>query len=496
VSLGFYPISELPLTALASGQSVGALTASIYLSTNGYISHSSASVPSTAVLPRVRQALDFSRSLAAGERFGGPVQSVGEIVLENADGYFDGTLTGYAIDGRRVRVKMGGPDFAYDDFGTVFDGTAKEWVYTETEIRLPIRDNLELLNVPIQTTVYTSATGGNAFAGKPQPLLFGKVFNITPPLKDPVGLVYHVNSDGSTIVSTVYDQGVALSAVVSSPAAGQYSVDASAGTFTLGGSPAGIITCTARGVASASTTSDIVQRICENYAGLAQSSLDLGTFQDLSNQSSIGIWIGPEQRSCLDVIGEIMYGVGGWFGFNRAGKLQVGILEAPASAVSQGTFTQTDILAIERVSLPSEVSPPNFQRRVGYQRNYTLQSTDLAGSVSDERRAFLREEYRVAISTDTNIKSTHLLATDPPIVRGLFTEQTDAQDEADRLLTLYKADRSHYRVTIKGRSFGLDLGQTVQIVYPRWDMTDGKYFVIVGMGDDAMNNQAVLELFG
>jgi hypothetical protein len=347
--MGFAPISEQPLSALASGQSVEALLAQIYLSTDGYVSHASATVPNTAFLPRVRQALDFSRSMVQGDRFGGPVQSIGEIVLENADGYFDGTLTGYAIDGRRIRVKMGSPDFAYDDFGTVFDGTAREWVYTEQDIRLPIRDNLELLGVQVQASTYTSATGGANFAGKPLPLLFGKVFNIAPPLIDPSGLVYHVNADGSTTVSAVFDQGVELSAVVSSPAAGQYTVNSSAGTFTLGGTPAGVVTCNAR--AGASTAASIVQRICETYGGLATDTLDSGTFYDFPNTASIGLWTGVDHVSCIDVIAAALHGVGGWFGYNRQGKLQIGVLSAPDAAASQADFTTANIVSIERVRL-------------------------------------------------------------------------------------------------------------------------------------------------
>src|SRR5690606_19221589 len=101
--------------------------------------------------------------------------------------------------------------------------------------------------------------------------------------------------------------------------------------------------------------------------------------------------------------------------------------------------------SLEREPLPDSVDPIVWRARVGWQRNYTVQ-TDLAASVSDARRTFAAEPLRVATSENSAIKTRHLLAREYGPVAGLYAEEADAETEAQRLFNLWGTQRGMYRV--------------------------------------------------
>jgi len=501
---GFWAYGEQPFGTLSVGQSFSETIVPFYLSRGGYISQANDSIPSQEFLPRAIVPLTFRRSLlAGGEVAGNMVTALGDLQIDNSDGHFDSLLTDFAIDGRRVVVRMGRPTDSYDDFGIVFDGTAAQWVFGETSIQLPLRDNSFRLDGPIQGNLYAGTgglEGGEDLTEKPKPLCYGKVFNIAATLVDPASLLYQVHDGAINDVPAVYDRGVALTKVGGTPSSGQYSVNTALGTFTLGGSPAGLVTADVEGSASPSyvtATSDIVRRIVEDHADFDDANIDNGSFLNMKsdNAAPVGIYLAPVPRNFLDVLGELVLGVGGYHGFNRNGELMVGVFRAPSGAPKEN-FTREDVMAITKLPLPAGISPPNWRRRVGYQRNYTVQIQDLAGSVTDARRAYLAEAFRIAGASDGAIRITHLQATDPPVVPGLFANEADASAEATRLLNLYKEERAIYRITVENQFLDLDLGDVVKITFPRWDLTSGKLFRVVGMNEDLQRNRIEVEVFG
>ena len=192
-----------------------------------------------------------------------------------------------------------------------------------------------------------------------------------------------------------------------------------------------------------------------------------------------------------------MGSVGGWAGFRRNGKLEVNIFEAPASQPVL-FLDVTDAIEVKRDKLPSSLTPPPWRHRVGYQKNYTVQS-DLAGSVSGARRGFAAEEYRLAEASNTTILIDHPFANDLPPVNGLFVNQADAEAEAERLLDLHRDTRAIYRVTMQavpGRGYLINLGETINVTYPRWDLSVGRNLRVVEVSEDGKNNRIELAAYG
>ncbi len=141
------------------------------------------------------------------------------------------------------------------------------------------------------------------------------------------------------------------------------------------------------------------------------------------------------------------------------------------------------------------MDPPNWRRRVGYQPNYSVQTTDLAGAVSAERRQFLSQAFRVANSfASEQIKADYLQATDPDPLPNAFAFKPDADAEANRLVELWGRKRHLYRITTKLRAYRLGIGQTVTLTYPRYGLDAGKAAAIVGTRLDADRNESQLLL--
>lgn len=493
--------SDLPFAALPDSVLTDPGLQTFYLSTNGYTSGADDSVADQYFDARVQQALSFDRALVGDARVGGLTRGQGELVLLNGDRLLDTLLDGFALDGRRVTVRHGRSAFSYDAFRTVFRGVMMGVVATRVDLRIEVRDNLDRLNIPIQTNNY-AGTGGNEggadLEGKPKPLCFGQVFNVPAVLVDAANNVYQVAAHQINAVTAVRDRGVALNAAPSGGAGlGEYEVDLSTGLITLGGAPDGQITADVQGHSSpsyATATSDIVKRILESFGGFTADDMDLPSFADMASAqpATVGIWIGTEQRTIADIVDELLIGVGGFGAERRDGLFSVGVFTAPTGAAL--ALTDEDMSDLSREMLPGSFYPPAWRQQVGYQKNYTVQN-DIAGSVAAATRTAIANPYRIAAAATASVQLAHLLAPDPPYVLALFANAADAEDEATRLNALYSTTRSVYRFRLGRKGFGLNLNQVVHLTYPALGLDLGKYGRVIGLRDDAASRDVEVTVF-
>jgi hypothetical protein len=140
-------------------------------------------------------------------------------------------------------------------------------------------------------------------------------------------------------------------------------------------------------------------------------------------------------------------------------------------------FDRTDVLQISREALPSALTPPPYRFRCAYQHNWTVQ-TDVAGSVGATRTSFLAQADRYSDSIDLTVKTDHPFAHDRDPIPSYFNNQADAQTESDRLLALYRSKAALYRFTVGVQPFILDLGDIVNLTYPRWDLLSVATFAL------------------
>ena len=480
----------------------GGAVVTLHYSDHGFVTEPGDSPANQYFEPRVVSALNFERHLFQRGLIGGrSIPNFGEIVLANTDGGLDGFLA-YGWDDRRVRVLLGGEGFAYGEFGLVFDGTAEQIEATDEMLTVRLRDWQHKLDKPVQGTLYAGADGnegGSDLAGVRKPLALGRVLNVRPVMVDPGAGRYQVHDGTIDDVDALYVGGVVYTKIAGTPAANQYAIDAATGFVTVGGAPlTEQVTCDVKGAkpggAYLTTVADIVEEIVTSQGGLGAGDLDDASFTALNaaNNATVGVYIdGANGRSVLEVLDELVASIGGYYGFDRSGKFEVGRLEAPGGTPA-ATFTNVEILEIDRPA----TALPVHRVRLGYQPNGTVQvEFQLNGGATAPRRAFAAREFRHVTAEDISVLTMHPLAGDLEI-NTLLDGSADASAEASRLLNLYKADRDLFRVRVKTQPFALELADTVRLTYPRFGLEAGKEFRVIGLVEDAASNEVELTLWG
>ena len=60
----------------------------------------------------------------------------------------------------------------------------------------------------------------------------------------------------------------------------------------------------------------------------------------------------------------------------------------------------------------------------------------------------------------------------------------------------YDERRDFFSVTVKTQAFQIELGETAELTHSRFGLSAGKKFVVVGIAERAVVNEAVLDLWG
>lgn len=445
-------------------------------------------------------------------------KQVGFIRLANHDGALDSIVRSYAVDGRQTRVRYGPYFSPYKDYTVIVDALGLSWEGRQNSIEINLRDRSLSLDKPLQTTLYGGTGGADGttdIEGKPKPLVFGKVLNITPVLIDPTNLIYQVHDGTISDVLSVYDQGDALtdsttdvasySALVSeSVSAGNFATANAVGMFKLGSSPAGLITCDILGDAPnvaaapqgyADTLDVIAERVLVNVAGVSVNNIRTDTFAGVAAiAGEMGFYISQNETPTTGEVLDLLFAsVGAWWGSDRLGKIRAGRLIDPASKAPAREFDEFSLIEFEQET----TFVPRWRQRVGYQRNWTVQrGEDLDAAVTDARRQFLAEPFRAVSSSDSTVKTRHLEAMDPPPLVSLYDNETDAQTLADLLKDLYSPDRRAFRSVIKRRGYSLDLGSVIRVSWPRYGLSNGINLMVIQIREDADKEETSLRLWG
>lgn len=491
-------------------------TFKIFSATEDFVTLPTDSLSQQPFFGTLMQPVTFTRSLLGSNIIGSFTSSNGELDLANTDGTYDFLIQGFAIDGRQITVKIGREGDSYDDFYTIFSGTATDWIVQEDIVKILLTDNSLMLSIPVQPHLYGGTggiDGGTDLVGKYKPRAFGYVNNVSPPAVMPSSLLYQVNDGPVQAITAVYDRGSALTQgadystvtflLAATVAAGTYATCLAQGFFRLETTPIGTVTADVSGDNTGgifvSTSSDIVRRIIATTSSIGDpSGLYLPSFANVAalQPAPVGYWVAPGDTSTIaDVLSHIMGGIGGYAGFRRSGKLEVGIFQLATGIAPNASFDVSDVIAIQRQALPTSLSPPPWRFQVAYQHNWTTQ-TDIAGSVGLTRTSFLAQADRFAQSSNANVLLDHPLAQDTTPVQSYFLNQADAQTEANRLLALYNGKAGIYRFTVGTLPFALDLDDVVNLTYPRWDLTLGRNLRVVEMTDNAQANTVEVVGYG
>ncbi|MEN9885536.1 MAG: hypothetical protein RL758_114 [Pseudomonadota bacterium] len=453
--------------------------------------------------------------------FGRSQIGYGETTLVNNDGGLDYML-GYSYSGRRIVIRLGtlqNDQLTYA-WSTILVGSMEQVELSWQEVAVRIRDRLLDLATPLQQVRYA---GGNVLPaglegndddlkGRPKPLVYGQVFNISPPCVNTTRFIYQIHTGGQVVsVNGVYDRGALLTAgaayssqadmEANSPSANQYRVwnDATLGCFIrLGSNPTGTVTADVTQGATR-TVGQLFQAILLK-AGVLSSQINSSDIAALDAAVSyqVGVYAGSNSDvTPLELLDELCASVGAWYGTDINGNFRIGRIVLP-TGTSLGTITTVEIIQIERIaSRDAGVGVPSWKVKLGWQKMQTVQP-DLNTSVSVARKTLVAEEYRRQEVSDATVKTANLLS--PEIeFPTVLVNKGDAANEAARRLAIYKERRDIYKLTVRvdaQLASILDLGNIVTLQINRFGMNAGKKFLIIGVKSNMRGYLFELTLWG
>lgn len=479
------------------------LTLVLYVSNDAGYATQPTDTPASQPFQGRLEKFSFQRSILQSD-IGQFTTGSGQLVINNADASFDQLSQVYAIDGRPITIRVGRKDQPYANSVLIAKVTAKGWNFEGNVITIDLVDYSYKLEVPLQSNVYggTGGTDGGAdLTGKRKPLAFGTPQNVSPVFLVPSLLIYQVHDGSLQSIDNVYDSAAALTPAgdvadyatlaAASVTSGQFMTCLALGLFKLGSTAIGQVTADVHGQNGAgfiSTTADVVMWALTNRTSLISSDIAISTFTDLdtSQPAPIDYYHGPDDNLTVAAfIQLLMGGIGGWGGHRLDGSFEVRTFQAPAGSPS-ASFTRADMLDpdIQREPLPDAYNPPPYRWRVPYQRNWTVQTTGIAGGVTAARRAFLAEDVRLAEALSATIQTDHAFAQDRDPIAAYFKNQTDAQAEANRRIDLFKVTRAIYNMRVPRRALRRDMGDVIMVTHPRHDLSFGRLMTVVDVNID------------
>lgn len=408
----------------------------------------------------------------------------GDLLLTNENGERDAWLTD-GWDGRRLKMYLGDPDWTKSDFRLILDGvTADIASPARDRVSLKISDKSWMLNVPAQATLMT---GGTANADQPQPLCYGPCFNVEPVLEDAATHRYRVHDGAINDITDVRDSGVSVA----------YTKDLANGRFTLTAAPAGRITCDPQGAKPGGVyltkCADIVQQLVIAHSQLTTNDIDTANFTafNATCPQTLNLYV-RDRENLIDLIDPLVTSVGGFWTFSRGGALQLERLAAPTGSAAIA-LTADDIrakmLSIVRRELPIATL------RLGYQKNWTVQTDGLAGAVSEANRALYGAPYLVATAADAGLFTAYKLAQQPDVRETLIALAADAATEVARLQSLYGVVRTTYSAAGYVAPYTVSLGNEASLTHPRFGFAAGLDAIVVGLVEEVTRNRVTLDIW-
>lgn len=284
------------------------------------------------------------------------------------------------------------------------------------------------------------------------------------------------------------------------PVPGTFKSYPAGGYFRLGSSPAGTVTAdVTQGTTAADRTAAQIYKTILTSAGKTASDYaadDIAAL-DTANNSVLGFYA-DEERKFSDVMDGVVGSVGAWWGVDRNGVFRIRQLSAPTGSPVISLSANDLLKSPERVSTRDEGNGiPVFKSIVRYQKNYTVQTTDLAAGVTDSRRVVVGKEWREASYTDATVQTKHLLSPQT-LDESLLTVEANAVSEATRrqILRGVRRDRFILQVKLDGTTVTLDMGDVIQLVHPRYGLSAGKTFIVLSLEPNASDRTLSLQVWG
>lgn len=476
----------------------------IYLSNRNYISDSIGSAdipPNIPFLPILSNSVEFTESLPID---GSASISYGDLNINNTNGEYDAWID-YVWVNRPINIFIGDISAPVEDFTKIFSGLMSDIGFKDrNSINLYIRDILQRLNTPITEDVlgeYGTQGASNVNKDSIKPLIFGEVHNITPLLIDSAGLEYMVHNGTIEGIIEVRDNGVPV----------PYTQNAATdGTFKLVYPPAGVVTCSVQGdnrtvdafgdtqlATYSNTVTKLIQRIITGFGksadAIVASEMDLTSLNafNTAHPQAVGIYIN-DRSNIMAVCQELAASIGAQFVATRLGKVKLVKLANPTT----GTFNIDDNIILEKSLSISNKPEVKSSIRLGYCKNWTVQ-TGIVTGIPEEHKDMFSTDYYTYTATDAAVKTAYKLSGMPQQINTLLLTNADntVTTETNRRLDLFKQKRLVYTMECTSIAMSLNIGDMINLTHYRFGLTSTKYGQIVSITTNWDTGIVKLEVF-
>lgn len=490
--------SAVRCTLVEVTATIGGVDTVLYISNRTY-NTTSTDIPSNiSYLPILKNSLNYSESIPVS---GQANLSFGDISIDNTNGEYDSWMD-YVWTSRPINIYIGDAGAVRDDFTKIYSGIVADISFSDRNtINISIRSLTQKLN----TTLNMAKVGGTGVSKDLlRPLLFGEVHNITPLQIDAATLEYMVHNGPIESIIEVRDNGVPLL-----PNTG-YIADLTTGTFKLLRTPIGTITCSVQGEQNtvdsvtglitlgtwSFTVAKIIHLIITKYGStiVSPAEVDLQAFSDFNalNQQPVGIYI-TQESNVISVCQELAASIGAQFTSTRSGLITLLKLSVPITDAGSRSITDDDIV---RNSLSiSQKIPVQATIKLGYIKNWTVQTQLLTGIPEIHKTMYAKEYYYVS-ADDPIVRATYKLPSEPdPVNTLLITNSAGAvESEAARRLNLWKVPRYVFKLDCIPKFLNIRLGDMVRLTHYRFGLSGTKSGQVVSVQTDWYTGKVSLEV--
>lgn len=241
---------------------------------------------------------------------------------------------------------------------------------------------------------------------------------------------------------------------------------------------------------------DWLEALCTR-AGLAAGDRDTTAITALDTAAPYALnYYARAQFNLKDLLRQTMDSFCGWAYGDRLGKLSVGRLQEPAT---------TAVLTLSRDDLVDDWTcildqAKGLSSRLGALRNWTQHGdSDFATSVGEPVRQSLKAVFQEIRGVTGVVESTYSHADKAPVQPSLLRLAADAFWEIGRVIWLYRKQRFFYRgsaILDETAVLTLKPGDTVRIVYNKFDLASGKNLVVKRIRPSFFSRRVGLTLWG
>lgn len=449
---------------------IGGVETTRYISDKGYVTKAADTPSNTVYQPLLSGGVEFTESISLD---GSVSVSYGDIEIDNINGENDTWVNNVWVN-RPINVFIGDVTWNRSDFYQIFSGNIADIApQGRNKVKLSLRDKMQRLNTPVSEVKLGGSTPNS---DKLKPLLFGEGHNLTPIITDgAIAEEYQIHNGPIERIIEVRDNGIPIANDVIGWAA--VTIYLATGKFKLNQAAVGTITCSAQGdkpTFYVNNISELVQRLVKDFGNsalkLTSGDLDAANFSAFASAHTqpVGIYL-TEKTNLLEACNALASSVGARLVMSRAGLLKLVKIDLPRIDVGT-TVTESD-MTVKSLSI-KDMPPVVAGVKLGYCKNYTVQTTLAAGVPANHSELF-GQEWITSSKTAPSVATNYKLFTDVDQQDTQLLTTANADSEAQRRLNMFSVQR--YIMSYEGCAHLMpeSLGNTQTLRHPRFNLSAG-----------------------